>query len=107
MPIRAPNVVRDAIFARPVDALKVDFPDVDSVVNKFADMLRLGYNLPQIPIEPGGDVYMALLDYPPLKADGRRLFGLTYHATETCVVNPMSDPPCTYTLLTIRNVRGG
>ena len=105
MPVRAPEVVRDTIFDHDVDALSVNFSDVDAVVNKFAE--TLGYNIPHILIEPDGDVYTVLLDYPPLGADGIQLFQLTYHATETCVVNPMKDPPCIYTLLTIWNIHGG
>ena len=104
MPVRAPKVVRDASFDHDVNALSADFPDVDASVNVFVGELRLGYDIPEILIEPDGGVYTAFLDYPPYKADGKHLFQVTYHATETCVVNPMKDPPCTYTLLTIWNV---
>ena len=82
MAVRAPEVARDAIFDHDVDALSVNFPVVDDVVNEFvANTLWLGYDIPQILIEPDGTVYTVLLDYPPLGADGIQLFQLTYHAT--------------------------
>ena len=47
------------------------------------------------------DVYAILVDYPPLGAEGRSLFVLTYHVAVHSG-NPMQVAPRTYTLLTLQ-----
>jgi hypothetical protein len=66
-----------------VDALRVDYPHIDAAIDDLYDTLRLDYDLPEIPVdrEKWPDVYAIRWDYPPLGAEGRGIFVVTYHAT--------------------------
>lgn len=77
------------------------YPDLDAALQQFTDFLRLGYNQPQIPVDPSVlGVYLIRMDYPPMGSAGAGRFLVTYHATDPKPLS-MFEPHRVYTLLTI------
>ena len=102
--LRGAAVKREPPFDQQVAALKAKYPDIDKALTELEDFLRLGYSIPHMPvIPPTKNTYAVTMDYPPKGAAGRRLFLVTYHATEP-VTPTMQVPSRVFTLLTIREL---
>lgn len=79
--MRGPQVDRTDRFRSDLDQLRPDYPEIDSVLADFEDVLRLEY-VPLIPLGPEySGVYVHRLDYPPAGSRGRGQFLVTFHAT--------------------------
>lgn len=103
--MRAPEVVQDESFKTDLAALRETFPEIEDVVAELAEVLQLGYQLPEIPVDENSapQVYAQLLDYPPKGVSGLQQFLVTYHATDP---EPSPRTPLrTFTLLTIADRR--
>ena len=98
-PMMASNVVEDDTFQQSVDALRGQYPHIDSALTDLRELLRCDYQLPQIAVSKGQNVYAVRMDYPALGANGVALFLVTYHATPA---RPGPGTPYkTITMLTI------
>jgi hypothetical protein len=80
MPIRATTVDSDPTFISNVDGLRGTYPAIDEVLAEFCEVLKLGYDLPEIGI--GNQVYTRLVDYPPMGSAGFQRFSIVFHATD-------------------------
>lgn len=102
MAVRAPEIILAESFRARLDALRLEYAEVDSAVEEFVGVLRGAWAVPHSELGPDNpDVFAAALDYVPLGADGLNLFLVTYHAS-ALTDNPMQNPLRTYTLLSIR-----
>lgn len=99
MPIRGSTVEHATTFKDDLARLRPKYPEIDDVVDEFSTVLRIGGEWPEIPIDDIPEVYVRLLDYPPLRNMGLQRFRVTYHATDP---DPSPTTPYrSFTLLTI------
>lgn len=99
MPIRASTVNFADSFNSDLDGLRDGYAEIDGVVVELAEVLKLGYDSPEILIDDQPRVYVRLLDYPPHGANGVQRFRVVYHATDPAP--DWNESYRTYTLLTI------
>lgn len=99
-PVRAAQVVRDPPFVADLDGLRGKYPAIDGVIDEFCDVLRLGYDLPDRPIDRTllPNTYSMNVDYPPLGEHGLARFQINYHLLEIVNPSPFAVPRI-YTLL--------
>jgi|SRR5579859_7279661 len=102
-PARGAAVKASKTFEADRKALAEKYPDLEHVLTELADLLMLGYDLPEIPVDRETDprVYAIRLDYPPMGSAGRGAFLVTYHATDPKPNLSMTEPYRVFTLLTI------
>ncbi len=106
MPIAASSTEESSVFAAAAEDLQKAYPEVREEIDKLQELLRCGYVLPQIPIQPDTfpNVYAVRMDYPPLGERGVALFLVTYHATSPAP--SLTVPYQTITMLTIQKRAG-
>lgn len=102
-PVRAPKVQRAPTFESDLNDLHDEYLAIEEVLERLADSLRVGYNLPHIAVAPDDNpgVHGIHMDYPPHGADGKQAFFITYYIEDVESGSPMQAPPRVYTLLTI------
>lgn len=100
-PVRASEVHTALSFDAAVAALRPRYPSIDDEIDELSEVLRFDYMPPEIPIDPEErpGQYTINMDYPPLGADGRGRFQVTYHSTEREA--SWTTPYRTVTLLSI------
>jgi hypothetical protein len=87
--MRASVIVnRTKKFRVDVAGLAATYPHIEKAVVDAEDSLRLGYQLPHLPVDPMmPDVYAIRVDYPPLGSAGLGRFIAAYHGTKPSAVN--------------------
>lgn len=99
--VRAPQVAQAPAFDDDVTLLRKTYVEIDAVVADLVAFLGLAWNPPHVlvDVETHPGIYVTQLDYPPLGSEGLSKFIVTYHARPGA--NPMQDPLCSYTLLSL------
>lgn len=106
-PVRGPVVKESDTFQNDLDRLEDGFPQLNEVLERFKDTLRLGYDLPHVHAAPEDyvedfpDVHAKFLDYPPAGADGKKALLILYHHNDERDGSPMQAASSTFTLLSI------
>lgn len=89
------NVKASEPYKDSLRLLAESYPDVRQYAVETEDALRLGYPLPQMPVDtqrfPG--VFAIMIDYPPLGSAGRCMFCATYLADgDTYIMLSITKP---------------
>lgn len=81
-------------FTSDVAVLLSKYPELPTVIEAFKDALKNNPKLSRMPLDDGngGDdykgIFVHLMDYPPLRAAGIRLFRVSYWAPQGHQSNP-------------------
>lgn len=90
-------------FKQDLEGLLPKYPELPAVIEAFVEALSHNPKLTRIPLGDGSgqdefaDVFVHLLDYPPLKEGGVQIFRIAYDAPPNHEANPWQR----FTLLSI------
>ena len=105
MALRAAELRLEKQFEADREGLRAEYPQIEEAIDTLRDVLILGYDLPQIPVDTEApNVFAIKVDYPPHGSQGLGQFIVTYHELlqqEKHAANPMTVPLRVFTLLTI------
>ena len=105
MPIRSSEVSRNTEFETDLNKLREKYQAIDEIIEEFAELLKCGFDLPEIPVSPATPhVYVQRLDYPAHGSQGAGVLRVVYFASE-----PSPSPATPYQaieLLVINEVEG-